>query len=96
MQRAQDKITAMQARAGAMDELLASGSLTDLTSGHDDIQAQLDKVSSKGQVETELARMKSRAHCAGARRRSRVRRTATSGPSGAPGPGVRPGILTWA
>jgi phage shock protein A len=59
MQRAQDKITAMQARAGAIDELLASGSLTDLTTGHDDIQAQLDQVSSKGQVETELARMKS-------------------------------------
>jgi phage shock protein A len=59
MQRAQDKITAMQARAGAIDELLASGSLTDLSTGHDDIQAQLDQVSSKGQVETELARMKS-------------------------------------
>jgi len=59
MQRAQDKITAMQARAGAIDELLASGSLTDLTTGHDDIQARLDKVSSQGQVETELARMKS-------------------------------------
>jgi phage shock protein A len=59
MQRAQDKITAMQARAGAIDELLASGSLTDLSTGHDDIQAQLDRVSSQGQVETELARMKS-------------------------------------
>ncbi len=59
MQRAQDKITAMQARAGAIDDLLASGSLTDLTTGHDDIQAQLDKVASKGQVEAELAQLKS-------------------------------------
>jgi phage shock protein A len=58
MQRAQDRITEMQARAGAIDELLASGGLTDLTTGHDDIQAQLDKVASKSQVETELASLK--------------------------------------
>jgi len=59
MQRAQDRISAMQARAGAIDDLLASGSLTDLTTGHDDIQAQLDKVASKGQVEAELAHLRS-------------------------------------
>ena len=43
MQRAQDKVAEMQARSGALDELLASGALTDLTSTNDDIQAQLDK-----------------------------------------------------
>lgn len=59
MQRAQDKIAAMQARAGAIDELLASGSLTDLTTGRDDIQVQLDKVASEGQVEAELAKLRS-------------------------------------
>jgi phage shock protein A len=59
MQRAQDRIAEMQARAGAIDELIASGSLTDLTSGRDDIQAQLDQVASKGQVEAELASLKS-------------------------------------
>ena len=59
MQRAQDRITEMQARVGAIDELLASGSLTDLTTGHDDIQAQLNKVASKGQVEAELAALRS-------------------------------------
>jgi phage shock protein A len=59
MQRAQDRISAMQARAGAIDELLASGSLTDLTTGHDDIQARLDKVASQGQIDVELARLKS-------------------------------------
>ena len=32
MQRAQDKVAEMQARSGALDELLASGALTDLTS----------------------------------------------------------------
>ncbi len=48
----------MQARAGAIDELLASGALTDLTSSTDDIQAQLDKVSATSQVDRELAALK--------------------------------------
>ena len=49
----------MQSRAGAMDELLASGALTDLTSNRDDIQAQLDKVAATSQVDAELAALKS-------------------------------------
>jgi phage shock protein A len=51
VQRAQDKIDSMQARAGAMDELLASGALTDL-------QAQLDEVSATSTVDNELAALK--------------------------------------
>jgi len=58
MERAQDKIAQMQARAGAIDELLASGALTDLSSNRDDIQAQLDKVASSSEVDRELARLK--------------------------------------
>jgi phage shock protein A len=58
MQRAQDKIASMQARAGAMDELLASGALNDLDHPVDDIQAQLDKVSAGSQVDSELAALK--------------------------------------
>jgi phage shock protein A len=58
MQRAQDKIASMQARAGAMDELLASGALNDLDHPVDDIQAQLDKVSAGSQVDTEMAALK--------------------------------------
>jgi phage shock protein A len=58
MQRAQDKIASMQARAGALDELLASGALNDLNTPVDDIQAQLDKVSSTSQVDNELAALK--------------------------------------
>ena len=58
MQRAQDKIAGMQARAGAMDELLASGALTDLSTPVDDIQAQLDKVSAGSQVDADLAALK--------------------------------------
>ena len=59
MQRAEDKISQMQARAGAIDELLESGALTDLSSSTDDIQAKLNKVSATSQVERELAALKS-------------------------------------
>jgi len=58
IQRAQDKIATMQARAGAIDELLASGALTDLSSSTDDIQAQLNKVATTSQVDAELAALK--------------------------------------
>ncbi len=58
MQRAQDKIASMQARAGAIDELLASGALNDLDRPVDDIQAQLDKVSAGTQVDSELAALR--------------------------------------
>jgi phage shock protein A len=58
MQRAQDKVAEMQARSGALDELLASGALTDLTSTNDDIQAQLDKASSTSDIDAQLAALK--------------------------------------
>ncbi len=58
MQRAQDKIASMQARAGALDELLASGALSNLDQPVDDIQAQLDKVSAGTQIDSELAALK--------------------------------------
>src|SRR5665213_4121673 len=58
MQRAQDKIASMQARAGAMDELLASGALNDLSTPVDDIQKELDKVTATSQVDNELAALK--------------------------------------
>ena len=59
MQRAEDKTAQLQARAGAVDELLASGALEDATgSTKDDIQAELDHMSSSADVEAELARMK--------------------------------------
>jgi phage shock protein A len=58
VQRAQDKIDNMQARAGAMDELLASGAITDLTNPVDDIQAQLDKASTQTSVDAQLAALK--------------------------------------
>jgi phage shock protein A len=59
LQRAQDKIADMQARSGAIDDLLSSGALPDLTGvGKDDIQAQLDQLSSTNSVDNELAALK--------------------------------------
>src|SRR5579885_1955942 len=59
LQRAQDKIAEMQARAGAVDELIDSGALPDaLGSGQDDIQRQLDAASASSQVDAELAALK--------------------------------------
>lgn len=58
MQRAQDKVAEMQARSGALDELLSSGALTDLTSNHDDIQAQLDKASATSDIDAQIAALK--------------------------------------
>jgi phage shock protein A len=59
VQRAEDKTQAMQARAGAIDELLASGALDDVSgTAKDDITAELERMSSQGDVELELARLK--------------------------------------
>lgn len=59
IERAEDKTAQMQARAGAVDELIASGALNDpLSSGKDDITRELEQVSSGNEVELELARMK--------------------------------------
>ena len=60
-QRAEDKTQQMQARAGAVDELIASGALNDASQslgGRDDIQAELDRVGSSNDVELELAALK--------------------------------------
>jgi phage shock protein A len=58
LQRAQDKIANMQARAGAVDELLASGVLEDVGGDTDDIQQELDEAGSAAQVDKELAALK--------------------------------------
>ena len=58
LQRAQDKIATMQARSGALDELLESGVLEDVGGHTDDIQAELDKVGKDASVDTELAALK--------------------------------------
>ena len=62
VQRAEDKTAQMQARAGAIDELIASGALDDATSlgRGDDIARELDAMSSGSEVENELAALKAR------------------------------------
>ena len=58
LQRTQDKIANMQARAGAVDELLASGVLEDVGGDTDDIQQDLDEAGSAAEVDKELAALK--------------------------------------
>jgi phage shock protein A len=60
VQRAEDKTQAMQARAGAIDELIASGALDDASSINrgDDISRELESMSSQADVESELAALK--------------------------------------
>jgi phage shock protein A len=59
IQRAEDKTAQLQARAAAVDELLASGALDDPTGlAQDDITRELDALASGAQVDNELAALK--------------------------------------
>ena len=62
VQRAEDKTAQMQARAGAIDELIASGALDDASAigQGDDIARELAQMSSQSDVETELAALKAK------------------------------------
>jgi phage shock protein A len=60
IERAEDKTAQMQARAGAIDELIASGALDDATSINrgDDIARELEAMSSQSDVDRELEALK--------------------------------------
>ena len=58
IERAENKTETMRARAGAIDELIASGALTDITDGKDDIDRQLEQLSAGSGVDAELASLK--------------------------------------
>jgi phage shock protein A len=58
LQRAQDKVATMQARAGALDELLQSGVLEDVGGDTDDIQQELEEAGTAADVDNELAALK--------------------------------------
>jgi len=59
IERAEDKTAQMQARASAVDELIATGALNDpVSGGKDDIERELEQMSATSDVETELAKMK--------------------------------------
>src|SRR5438093_9032526 len=58
IQRAKDKTDQLQARASAMDELIASGTPEDFTTDKTDLDRQLEQSSATSQVDDELAKLK--------------------------------------
>jgi phage shock protein A len=58
LQRALDQVATMQARSGAVDELIQSGVLEDVGGSTDDIQADLDEASTNADVDKQLAALK--------------------------------------
>ena len=58
VQRAENKTDQMRAKAGAIDELVASGVLDDITGPKDDIERELAQISASSNVEAELAVLK--------------------------------------
>ncbi len=58
IQRARDKTEQMQARAAAVDELVAAGTLEDFTDDRTALDRELGQLSSGAQVDAELERMK--------------------------------------
>ena len=67
IQRAEDKTAQMQARAGAIDELMASGALDDAVGGQrDDIQSELDMMSREQRRRERAEQAQGRDHGRGA------------------------------
>jgi phage shock protein A len=58
IQRARDKTEQMQARAAAVDELVEAGTLEDFTSDKTALDRELAAISTQGQVDEDLARLK--------------------------------------
>jgi phage shock protein A len=58
VERAESKTETMRARAGAIDELIESGVLDDVTDRRDSIDRELDQLTVSGGVEDELSRLK--------------------------------------
>ncbi len=60
VERAQDKVLTMQARANAMDQLIDQGTLPETATlgAGDDLDRQLSQLSSQSQVDAQLAAMK--------------------------------------
>jgi phage shock protein A len=58
IQRAREKTEQLQARAGAIEELTASGSLEELGDSRDHLDRELAAISAQSQVDDELAKLK--------------------------------------
>ncbi len=56
--RAREKTEALQARAGAIDELVEAGTLEEITGGEDAVERELSRLTAGQNVELELAQMK--------------------------------------
>lgn len=56
--RARDKTQALQARAGAIDELVAAGTLEDATGSQDPVESELSRLAANQNVDGELEQMK--------------------------------------
>jgi phage shock protein A len=68
IERARDKTEQMQARAAAVDELIASGTLTDqLAPGETHVDRELAELSRSAAVEDDLARLKRELEAGGAK-----------------------------
>ncbi len=68
MQRAQDKVLTMQARANAMETLIEQGTLGEqglLTSGGDSLDRELQQLSAQQNVEAQLQALKQQAQLGG-------------------------------
>ena len=59
VERAQDRVLQMQARANALDELTQSGQLAEIGSGTDSIDRKLAAISNKSEVDRQLEALKS-------------------------------------
>ena len=82
LQRATDKIATMQARAGALDELMQSGVLEDVGGDTDDIQKELDEAGDqrRGRQGARRAQGPARPGSSPHRRRSRAADWPAAGP----------------
>jgi len=88
--RAEDTTARLQARASALDDLIATGTATDVTvlAGDDEIQAQLDALTTRAVVEEELAKIKDQLASEANQPTSKAgrgRRSATARTRGEPG-----------
>ena len=70
IQRAENKTDQMRAKAGAIDELVATGVLDDITGPQDDIERELSQISTSASIEAELAALKGISPPGGAEPRS--------------------------
>jgi phage shock protein A len=83
IQRAEDRTAQMQARAGAMEELMATGAL-EVPGGKDSLTAELERMAADNAVESELAAM--RAQLAGGAAPAAVTAAAAGMPAVGPAP----------